>query len=206
MSQDIQSSQDQKLEHDVQTTPAKKKRGWFSRLSPRMRTILAIVVIAIAVVLAFHGPTEGEVDNVSGDPDPAFVPTIGITNAVDSLTLHKSVNVKGLQLSVSQVTEATKFSDDRKLAGLYTVRVMMHTKNASSNPIGVQFDSYIKLVLANGQVIAPKYMSLVPITLPNSSNDGYADFPLAAQVPLSSLTLQFGNDATIAPHKIRKWT
>ena len=197
MSQDIQSSHDPKLEHDVQTAPVVKKRGWFSRLSPRMRTILAIAVIAVAVVLAFHGPTEGEVDNVSGDPDPAFVPTIGITNQVDSLTLNKSVDVKGLQLGVLQATEAKKFSDDRKLAGTYTVRVMMSTKNTSSNPIGVQFDSYIKLVLANGQVIAPKYMSLVPLTLPNSSNEGYADFPLTTQVPLSSLTLQFGNDATI---------
>ncbi len=198
MSQDIQSSHEPKIEHDVQATPAVKKRGWFSRLSPRMRIILAIAVIAVAVVLAFYGPKEGEVDNVTGDPDPAFVPTVGITNKVDTLSVNKSVDVKGLQLVVSQATEATKFSDDRKRAGTYTVRVMMHTKNTSPNPIGIQFDSYIRLVGADGQVIAPKYVSLLPVTLPSSSRDGYADFPLASQVPLTSLTLRFGNDATMA--------
>ncbi len=196
MSQDIQSSQAAKPEQEVRITPTVKKRGWFGRLSPRMRTLLAIAVIAVAVVLAFRGPKEGESDNASGDP--AFVPTVGITNMVDSLTINKNVEVKGLHLTVSQATEAAKFSDDRKLAGTYTVRVMMHTKNTSSQPAGVQFDSYLRLVLANGQVISPKYISLLPLTLPNSTRDGYADFPVATKVPLSSLTLRFGSDATMS--------
>ena len=195
MPQDIQSSQVPKPEQEMLATPPVKKRGWFGRLSPRMRTLLAIAVIAVAVVLAFRGPKEGESDNASGDP--AFVPTVGITNLVDSLVVNKNVDVKGLHLTVSQVTEAATFSDDRKRAGTYTVRVMMHTKNTSSQPAGVQFNSYLRLVLANGQVIPPKYISLLPLTLPNSTRDGYADFPVASKVPLSSLTLRFGSDATI---------
>ena len=201
MSQDIQSPQAPKPEQEVSTTPAVKKRGWFSRLSPRMRTVLAIAVIAVAVVLAFHGPADGDSDNTTGDPDPAFVPTVGITNQVDSLVVNKGVDVRGLHLVVLQATEATKFSDDRKLAGTYTVRVMMHTKINGSQPVGIQFDSYLRLVLANGQAIPPKYISLVPVTLPNSTNVGYADFPLASQVPLSSLTLHLGNDATMTLSK-----
>ncbi|GAC1653446.1 MAG: hypothetical protein NVS4B12_25180 [Ktedonobacteraceae bacterium] len=199
MSQHIQSPQEPKPEQEVQTTPGVKKRGWFSRLSPRTRALLAIIVIAVAVVLAFRGPSEGESDNVTGDP--AFIPTVGITNMVDSLSVNKRVDVKGLQLVVTQATEATKFSDDRKRAGTYTVRVQMHTKNTSSQPIGIQFDSYIRLVLANGQVVAPKYISLLPVTLPSSSREGFVDFPLASQVPLSSLTLRFGNDATMTLSK-----
>ncbi len=195
MSQHIQFPQEPKLEQEVQATPSTKKRGRFSRLSPRTRTLLAIAVIAVAVVLAFRGPTEGESDNATGDP--AFVPTVGITNRVDVLAVNKSVDVKGLHLTVSQAIEATKFSDDRKRAGTYTVRLMMHTKNNGSQPVGVQFDSYIRLVLADGQVIVPKYISLLPVTLPHGSREGFADFPLASQVPLSSLTLRFGNDATM---------
>lgn len=196
MSQQIQSSQEPKPQHDILTPPVAKKRGLFSRLSPRMRTIIALAVIAIAVVLAFHAPSEGESNNASGDP--AFVPTVGITNMVDSLVVNKSVDVKGMQLVVTQVTEATKFSDDRKRTGVYTVRVMMHTKNNGTQPVGVQFDSYLRLVGVNGQAIPPKYLSLPPVTLPNSSSAGYADFPLASQVPLSSLTLHFGSDTTMA--------
>ena len=199
MSQDIQSSQAPKPEQEVPTVPPVKKRGWFSRISPRMRTVIAIAVIAVAVVLAFHGPSEGESDNATGDP--AFVPTVGITNMVDSLAVNKSVDVKGLHLTVSQATEAKNFSDDRKRAGTYTVRVMMHTKNNGSQPVGVQFDGYLRLVMANGQVIVPKYISLVPVTLPNSTREGYADFPLVSQIPLSSLTLHFGNDATMTLSK-----
>ena len=195
MSHDLQAAQSPKPEQDIQPTATTKKRNLFSRISPRMRTLLAIAVIAIAVVLAFHGPSEGESDNATGDP--AFIPTVGITNQVDTLAVNKSVVVQGLHLTVLQVTEATKFSDDRKRAGVYTVRVMMHTKNSSSQPIGIQYNSYLQLVLPNGQAIAPKYISLLPLTLPNNIRDGYADFPLASQVPLSSLTLRFGGDATL---------
>ncbi|GAC1393780.1 MAG: hypothetical protein NVSMB38_23370 [Ktedonobacteraceae bacterium] len=199
MSQRIQPSQEPKPEQEVQTPSSVKKRGWFSRLSPRTRTLLAIAVIAIAVVLAFHGPSEGESDNVSGDP--AVIPTVGITNMVDSLIVNKSVEVHGLHLVVAQVMEATKFSDDRKRSGTYTVRVMMHTRNNGSSPVGIQFDSYIRLVLADGQVITPKYISLLPVTLPNSLRAGFVDFPLVSQVPLSSLALRFGNDATMTLSK-----
>jgi len=193
MSQDTQSSQEPKLEQEAQLPV--KKRGWFSRIPPRMRTLLAIVVIVIAVVLAFRGPSEGESDNVTGDP--AFIPTVGITNMVDSVSVNKSVDVKGLRLTVTQVMEAKKFSDDRKRAGIYTVRVLMHTNNKTSAPIAVPYDAVVRLTLVNGQEVAPKYISVLPVTLPNQSVSGFIDFPIASQVPLSSLTLHFGSDATM---------
>lgn len=196
MSQQIQSSQNSKPEQGVQTPSPTKKRGWFSRISPRMRTVIAIAVIAIAVVLAFHGPSEGESDNVTGDP--AFVPTVGITNKVDSVSLNKSVTVQGVRLTVSQVVEATKFSNDRKRAGVYTVRVMMNARNDSSSPIGVQYNTLMRLVLPNGQEIMPKYISVLPMALPRQTLSGFVDFPLASQVPLSSLTLHFGNEASMS--------
>ena len=196
MSQQIQSSQEPKPEQAVKTPSPTKKRNWFARIPPRVRTIIAIAVIVVAVVGAFHGPSEGESDNVTGDP--AFIPTVGITNMVGSASLNKSVEVQGVRLTVSQVTEATKFSDDRKLAGVYTVRVMMSARNSSSSPIGVQYNALLRLVLPNGQEIVPKYISLLPETLPHQSASGFADFPLAVQVPLSSLTLRFGNEASMS--------
>ncbi len=195
MSQQIQSSQEPKPEQTVQTPSPTKKRSWFARIPPRVRTIIAIAVIAVAVVGAFHGPSEGESDNVMGDP--AFIPTVGITNMVDSVSLNKSVAVQGVRLTVSQVMEATKFSDDRKPAGMYTVRVMMSARNTSSSAIAVQYDTLLRLVLSNGQEIAPKYLSVLPETLPHQFTSGFVDFPLAAQVPLSSLTLRFGNEASM---------
>jgi len=193
MSQQIESSQEPRPEQAVQPPP--KRRGWFARLSPRMRAGLAIAVIAVAVVLAFRGPAEGESGNVTGDP--AFVPTLGITNMIDTLSVNKGMDVQGLHLTVTQVMEATKFSDDRKRAGTYTVRVMMHTKNNGKVPVGIQYAAIMRLVLANGQVITPKYISVLPVTLPDMPQTGFLDFPVDAKVPLASLTLRFGNDAAM---------
>ncbi len=188
MSQQIESANEPRQE----LAPAAKKRGWFS---PCVRTLLAIVVIAVAVVLAFRGPAEGESGNVTGDP--AFIPTVGITNTVDILAVNKSVTVQGLRHTITQVTEAAKFSNDRKRAGTYTVRVTMQTKNSGTQPIGIQYASIMRLVLADGQVITPKYISVLPVTLPDMPQTGFMDFPVSSQVALSSLTLRFGSDATM---------
>ncbi len=194
--QPIQPSQELKSEQEVQPSPSpEKKRNRFSLRSPRVRTLLAIAVIAIAVVLAFHGPQEGESDNVTGDP--AVVPTVAITNMVGSISVNKSVYVQGLHLVVLQAMEAKKFSDDRKRAGIYTIRVIVHTDNKGSSPIGIKFDSVVHLVLANGQVIAPKYISVLPVTLPGRSQVGFMDFPVNTAVPLSSLVMRFGDTTTV---------
>ncbi len=196
MSQQIHSSQEPISEQPIKTPPSPKKRNWFARIPPRVRTVIAIVVIAIAVVAAFRGPSEGESDNVTGDP--AFIPTVGITNMVDSVSLNKSVEVQKVHLTVTKVIEATKFSDDRKREGIYTVRVMMSARNTSSSAVAVQYDSLLRLVLPNGQEIAPKYLSVLPESLPHQSTSGFVDFPLAAQMSLSSLTLRFGNDGSVS--------
>lgn len=199
MSQPVQSSQEPKSSQPLQPVSAPKKRNIFSRMSPRTHVILAVTVIAIAVVLAFLGvlgPREGGSDNVTGDM--AVTPTVGITNLVDTVTINRNVEVGGLHLTVQKAMEATKFSDDRKRAGTYTVRVMAQAQNNASNPIGVQYDSSVRLVLPNGQTVAPKYISILPVTLPGNSQEGFFDFPISTKVPLSSLMLRFGNDATVA--------
>lgn len=199
MSQHVQSSQEEKPSQSLQAPPPSKKRNWFSRIPPRVRVILAVGVIATAVVLALLGvlgPREGESDNVTGDL--AITPTVVITNQVDAININRSVTVSGLQLTLTKATEATKYSNDRKRAGTYTVRVMVHAQNNGSQPVGVPYDSTVRLVLSDGQVVAPKYISVLPATLPGKSQDGFFDFPVSTRVPLSSLTLRFGNDTTVA--------
>ncbi len=162
-------------------------------LSPKMRVALGIGIIAVLVVLAFFAPPEGETNNVTGDQ--AVTPTLTITHLVDTVTVNSSTTLNGVQITVTKVMEAEKFSDDRKRAGTYTVRVLVQATNTGATPIGIQYDQLVRLVLANGSEIAPKLIGVQPLALPHTSQDGFFDFPISSQVPLSSLTLRLTDRA-----------
>jgi len=157
-------------------------------LSPKMRVALGIGIIAVLVVLAFFAPPEGETNNVTGDQ--AVTPTLTITHLVDTVTVNSSAMLNGVQITVTKVMEAEKFSDDRKRAGTYTVRVLVRATNAGAEPVGVQYDQLVRLVLSDGTAIAPKLIGVTPLALPHTSQDGFFDFPISSQVPLSALTLR----------------
>ena len=101
---------------------------------------------------------------------------------------------------VTKVEEAGAFSDDRKRAGLYTVRVSVHVQpgNTIQTPVGIEFANLARLVLPNGQVISPKLVTVLPIVFPKQAQDGYFDFAVSSQVPLSPLVLQVGTDSSVA--------
>src|SRR5258708_26931574 len=160
-----------------------KKRPLFSH---RAKIFLAIAIIAIVVVLAiFFAPPEGESNNVTGDP--ATTPTVSITNLVASVTVNRATTLQGVHLTVISVMEASKFSDDRKRSGAYTIRVSVQTHNDGALPVGVDYASLVRLSLPDGTMIAPKYISVKPVSLPKSIQLGYFDFPITTQLPLAHL-------------------
>lgn len=174
-----------------------KKRSWLARISPRNRTILGVVIIAVIVVLALkYAPPEGESNNVTGDP--ASTPTVTINNLVDTLVTNQQVDYKGVRIKVTQALEAQTFSNDRKRLGSYTARIVLEAQLIGKDPIGIDYASVVKLVLPNGEEVEPKYASVAPVVLPNQPQTGFIDFPLSEQVSLSSLSLRFGEQTTIA--------
>jgi hypothetical protein len=56
----------------------------------------------------------------------------------------------------------------------------------------------VRLLTPDGQVIAPKLVSIAPLVLPNQSQNGYIDFPVNTQVDLSLLMLRLGSGAMVA--------
>lgn len=162
-------------------------------LSPRMRVALGLGIIAILVVLAFFAPPEGETNNVTGDL--AVTPTLTITHLVETVAVNRSAMLSGVRITVTKVMEAEKFSDDRKRAGTYTVRVLVQAVNDGATPIGVQYNELVRLHLPDGTEIAPKLISIKPVALPHTSQDGFFDFPVSSQVPLSSLKLRLANES-----------
>ncbi len=163
--------------------------------SPRVRTGLGVAIIAILVVYTILFAPKEQDPNVGLASDPA-TPTVSITHLMGTLTVKRSVEVQGVQMTVTQVQEATAFSDDTKRGGSYIARVSMQTVNNGQETIGIEYDTIARLVLPDGEVITPKLVNLSPAELPQSQQDGYIDFALTNQVNLSSLTLRLGS-ATI---------
>ncbi len=169
-------------------------RKWLK--SPRVRTGLGVAIIAVLVVCTFLFAPKEEDPNVGLVNDPT-TPTVGITNLLATLTVNRGVQVQGVKMTVTQAQEATAFSDDRKRGGNYIVRVSMQTVNPGQNTVGIRYDSIARLLLPDGEVVAPKLVNLSPAALPQVQQDGYIDFALTDRVDLSSLRLRLGNE-TIA--------
>ncbi len=165
--------------------------------SSRARITLAIVVIGIAVIVSFFLPKE-EDPNIGLINDSA-VPTVGVTNPVATLTVNHGAGLRDVHLTVTHVEEAGAFSDDRKPMGTYTVRVHVYMQPGAQiqSPLGIDYSSFIRLVLPDGQQISPKLIALPPVVFPKQAKDGYFDFPVTAQTPLSALTLSLGNGTTV---------
>jgi hypothetical protein len=174
-----------------------KKKGLFASIPPRARVAIALIVIAILAVLSFFGPKEQDASNVTGDTIPV---TVTVTNAVGTLNVNHSITINTVQITVTQVAEATSFSDDTKRGGVYTVRVGLEEKQMGTQqaPVGIDYSSQARLVLANGQVISPKLINIAPALLSNTPQDGYIDFPVSSQVDLSSLSFRMGGGKTVA--------
>jgi hypothetical protein len=114
--------------------------------------------------------------------------------------VNRSFDYNNVHYTVARVSQASAFSDDHKLAGLYTVRIDVQASSDSNlqSPIGINYPLLVRLVLPDGQSISPKLVSLAPLFLPGGSQSGFFDFPVNTQVVLSSLVLKMGNETTVA--------
>ncbi len=178
---------------EVQAPGPVKKRP---RLSHRAKVIIALVIIGIAVVLAFFAPSEGDSDNITADTIPA---TLTVTNLIGSLTVNHGADYNHVNITVANAQQASKFSDDRKGNGTYTIRVALsvQTDKGQQSPVGIDFSSAARLQLANGQLIAPQLVNMSPNILPNQTYTGFIDFPVGAPVDLASLALRLGSSSSV---------
>lgn len=179
---------------EVQSQVPPKKRP---RLSHRAKVIIALVVIGIGVVFAlFFAPPEGDSNNITADNIPG---TLTVTNLVGSISVNRGADYDHVHITVVGAQQASKFSDDRKRAGAYTIRVALSAQadRGQQSPIGLDYATIVRLRLANGQLIAPKLVNMSPNVLPGQTYTGFIDFPTDTQVNLSGLALQLGSSASV---------
>ena len=178
---------------EVQAPGPEKNRPW---LSHRTKVIIALVIIGIAVVLAFFAPPEGDSTNITADTIPA---TLTVTNLVGSLTVNRGADYNHVRITVVNALQASKFSDDHKRNGIYTIRVDLtaQTDKGQQSPAGIDFSTIARLQLANGQLIAPKLVNMSPDVLPNQTFTGFIDFPVDSPVNLSNLALRLSSNVSV---------
>lgn len=168
--------------------------------SGRVRVSLGIAIISIAVIAVFLSPYKEPSDpniELLNNPNPV---TVVVTNPIGTLNVQRGVHYKQETLTVTNVQEAGAFSDDRKKAGKYIVRVNVHVLPDSSlqSPLPVDYASLVRLILPNGQSMAPSLINLEPVTFPGKSQAGYFDFAFNAPVTLSGLSLKLNGEPALA--------
>jgi hypothetical protein len=156
--------------------------------------VAAIIGVIILFMLYSHLPRANANNGTFSD---AVTPVPAMTNPVGSVTLNRAVTVDGVNLTIQQVQQAGNFSDLRKHTSPYTLRIYLQAHNGGQEPIGINFSSSARLLLPDGNVVAPKLISVSPVTMPKATQAGYLDFPLQNAVPISELVLRFDNNTNV---------
>lgn len=178
---------------EVQSPGPMKKRP---RISHRTKVIIALVIIGIGVVLAFFAPPEGDSNNITADNIPG---TLTVTNLVGTIKVNRGADYDHVRITVVDAQQAGSFSDDHKHSGTYTIRVHLTARADAGQqaPIGLDYAASARLLLASGQLIAPKLVNMSPSVLPGQTYTGFIDFPAGTKLNLSGLALQLGSSASV---------
>jgi hypothetical protein len=164
------------------------------------RTILVVFVVAIISVIALfmlysHFPRANPAQGTFSD---FTTPVATVNNPISVLTVNRSIMVSGLQLTIKKVQQAGSFSDATKHSGRYTVRVYLETHDPGQEPADVDFVNRMRLLLPDGQAIAPEVLTIYPLTMPKASQKGFIDFPVQNTVQLAAVMLRFDSDTTVS--------
>lgn len=170
-------------------------RGWLASMSPLMRTLLGLAIIAVAVVLGVaYGPHYDDTNTTTGDAPPA---TITVGGRVGALTVNRSLAYRNVTITVTVVVQARSFSDDGKSQyahAPYVLRVYLHVQapRNQSGALGIDYPALARLVLRDGTQMRPGLVRVSPAILPAQDETGFLDFWTSSPQNLSSLTFRLG--------------
>jgi len=180
------------IDIDSESEPAQSRRGLWLTLGLLMALTFGFLAL-IMTYRFFPG-----VNTTLVTTSESATPTVVTTNLIGTVpNINQSVTVNNLQITVLQVQEAEKFSDIRKHQSAYTVRVYIKTQNSRQEPIGVPFAEQAQLIFPDGRTARPQMISIDPIAMPRTTQQGYIDFPSDKPISLSGLVLLFGSSTTV---------
>jgi ABC-type lipoprotein release transport system permease subunit len=177
-----------------------QKQGWLASMSPIKRTILGLSIIALIVVLGvIYGP-HYDVDNTTtGDtPQSAVI----VNHSLGVLNVNRSLIYQGVTITITNVEQATSFSDDNKSAYAhvkYIVRVRVHVQAPAKQQgaVGIDYGNLANLTLADGTQLEARLSQISPDVLPNTQQDGFLDFWVNTPLNLSALTFNLDGNSIV---------
>lgn len=174
----------QPMDEEELVTHSPNERGKWKTLI----WVFALMIIGVGGCMTYsHLPRTNDAPNTALDTQ--LTPTPTASGLVDSIQLNKTVVVDNTQITLKQVQQATSFSDVRKQAGAYTVRIYVELKNIGTQPGGPQYSDVVRLKLADGTLVKTSSINASPELIQNTKLDGSFDFGLSKQANLSDLTL-----------------
>ncbi len=159
--------------------------------------VLVVAIVGVVILFMFYSHLP-RANTDAGTTSDLVTPTPQMTNPVSAITLNRVVNVDGVDITIMQVQQAAGFTDVSQHSSPYTLRIYIQTHNGGQEPIGINFTTNARLLLPDGKAVAPRLISVSPVTMPKSTQVGYLDFPLQNKAQISDMVLRFDNNTTVS--------
>jgi hypothetical protein len=159
---------------------------------PRMLWLKFSSILIVGIVLLGVGSfiALGLLKNFRNSLNPVATPV-----PVTTFNVHRTAMYAGLDFTVTSVQYASTFADDDIHSSQGIVRLNMIAANKSPDQINVIYYDIARLLVSQGNPIAPTNVNLSVDPASNTSASGWIDFPVSSALPLSSLKLQLGSTA-----------
>lgn len=121
---------------------------------------------------------------------------------VTTLPVHRTAMYAGLNFTITSAQYASAFADDSIRASQGIVRLNITVANPSPDHITVIYYDIARLLVPHSNAITPTNVNLAVDPAPHTDANGWIDFPVSTDVPLSNLSLQLGSTSlgeTIVP-------
>jgi len=118
------------------------------------------------------------------------------TASVSTVNVGRSAIYSDLNITWKDIQYTPFFGVDPIHAGPATVRVTLTVNNPTTNTVVIAYYDDVRLLVPGQQPIVPTNLNLSAAPQKGSTQNGWIDFPVAKNVNLNALKLQFGNAAT----------
>lgn len=111
---------------------------------------------------------------------------------ITTTALNTTLTYAGAAITVQKAQQADSFVNDNDTNADSVIRIYLQAVNKTDVPINLRYGDVARLVLSNGQEVAPTFIKSNVGLLPGASMTGIVDFPVASSVKIDQLTLRLG--------------
>ncbi|GHO50010.1 zinc ribbon domain-containing protein [Ktedonospora formicarum] len=111
---------------------------------------------------------------------------------ITSRTLNTTVKYAGIDVTITQLEQATSFTDDPHSSSDGMLRIHLQAENKTSVPTNMVYSEITRLVLPGGKIVTPTYVNGNAGLAAGKSHSDYVDFAVASNTNLDKLALRLG--------------